>query len=241
MSVSCATCTIPSERMGKRALRLAFISLALAVIVVGTTALVVWRHEGYVEIDPTCCADHQHYLAMAGGLPEHPEAAKTPPYAYRLLSPQIVRLLPFSATTGFHLLTTAALIGAAALLFLLLRTMGFDDLAAAAGLVIFGSLYWLVESTQVDFLLVDPLTFFLFVAFLLALYRNPPSTACRGNSLAGSPQQRGRAHSSAGCARLSIPHPSADQAKRHSHGRCSRRGLRPPPPTSADRRLIPAP
>jgi len=174
MSVSCATCTIPSERMGKRALRLAFISLALAVIVLGTTALVVWRHEGYVEIHSTCCADHQHYLAMAGGLPEHPEAAKTPPYAYRLLSPLIVRLLPFSATTGFHLLTTAALIGAAALLFLLLRTMGFDDLAAAAGLMIFGSLYWLVESTQVDFLLVDPLTFFLFVTFLLALYRNLP-------------------------------------------------------------------
>lgn len=144
---------------------------SLSGAVVFAVALVVLWHDGYVPISSGCCSDHSYYLAMAGGLPGHPAAAHTPPFDYRLLSPFIVHTLPLSATIGFHTLTMAALIGAGALLFQLLRTLGFAAGAATGGVALFGSLYWLVEWPQMDYALVDPVSFFLAPLFLLALYR----------------------------------------------------------------------
>jgi len=143
----------------------------LPVLVVVIVALVVHWHDGYVPVERGCCSDHSYYLAMAGGLPRHPEAARTPPFDYRILTPLIVRVSPLSPTAGFHALTLAALIGAAALLWQLLRTLGFAAGAAAGGVVLAGSLYWLVEWPQMDYALVDPLSFFLAALFMLALYR----------------------------------------------------------------------
>jgi hypothetical protein len=143
----------------------------LSAGVVFAVALVVLWHDGYVPISSGCCSDHSYYLAMAGGLPGHPAAAHTPPFDYRILSPFIVHTLPLSATIGFHTLTMAALIGAGALLFQLLRTLGFAAGAATGGVALFGSLYWLVEWPQMDYALVDPVSFFLAALFLLVLYR----------------------------------------------------------------------
>jgi hypothetical protein len=108
---------------------------------------------------------------MAGGLPGHSDAARTPPFDYRILSPLIVRVSPLSPTAGFHALTMAALIGAAALLWQLLRTLGFARGASTGGVVLLGSLYWLSEFLQMDYALVDPVSFFLAALFMLALYR----------------------------------------------------------------------
>lgn len=152
-------------------LRTLLLSVVVAILVVAVSGALVRQHEGYVSLPNTCCADHQYYLAMAGGLPDHAQASRESPFAYRVLSPAIVRLLPFSARTGFRILTVTALTGSAMLLFLLLRSMGFDNVRAASGILVFGSLYWLVEFTQVDYALVDPLSFLLFAAVLLALYR----------------------------------------------------------------------
>jgi len=144
---------------------------SVSAAVVSAVALVVLWHDGYVPISSGCCSDHSYYLAMAGGLPGYPAAARTPPFDYRILSPLIVHMLPLSATIGFHTLTMAALIGAGALLFQLLRTLGFAAGAATGGVMLFGSLYWLVEWPQTDYALVDPVSFFLAPLFLLALYR----------------------------------------------------------------------
>jgi hypothetical protein len=148
---------------------IAVASLSAAVVV--AVALGVWWHDGFVPIASGCCSDHSYYLAMAGGLPGYPSAAHTPPFDYRILTPFIVRTLPLPATIGFHTLTIAALIGAGALLFQLLRTLGFGAGAAAGGILLFGSLYWLVEWPLMDYALVDPVSFFLAPLFLLALYR----------------------------------------------------------------------
>jgi hypothetical protein len=133
-------------------------AVSLSAAIVFAVAVVVWWHDGYVSIASGCCSDHSYYLAMAGGLPGYPSAARTPPFDYRILTPFIVRTLPLSSSIGFHTLTIAALIGAGALLFQLLRTLGFAAGAAAGGILLFGSLYWLVEWPQMDYALVDPVS-----------------------------------------------------------------------------------
>ncbi len=151
--------------------RTALVAILLALAITVGTALVVRVHEGYIAIPHTCCQDHQNYLAMAGGLPEQRGAESTPPFAYRVLSPAIVRALPVSPVRGFHLLTMASLAAALVLLFYVLRAIGFAEPSAAAGMLLCGSLYWVMEWPQMDFALVDPLSFALFAACLLALYR----------------------------------------------------------------------
>src|SRR5574338_750607 len=84
---------------------------ALAVALVVVIEALVYLREAYVEVRAPCCADHQYYLRMAGGLRGHPEADAVGPYAYRLLSPTIVRALPGSAQSGFHILSAAAVLG----------------------------------------------------------------------------------------------------------------------------------
>jgi hypothetical protein len=146
----------------------------LALLLATATGLLVHYHEGYVAVPAACCTDHQRYLAMAGDGSQPEEAGKEKPFAYRVLSPAIVRALPFSETTGFHILTVVSLTASALLFFLLLRTLGFDDFGAAGGVLLFGGLYWLVEFSQVDFAVVDPLTFMFFAAVPLALYKRLP-------------------------------------------------------------------
>jgi hypothetical protein len=159
------------RRATQHPLARAAVAALLPAIVVVIVAFVVRWHDGYLPIARGCCSDHSYYLAMAGGLPGHPDAAHTPPFDYRILTPLIVRLLPLSPTAGFHALTMAALIGAAALLWQLLRTLGFARGASAGGVLLLGSLYWLIEFPQMDYALVDPMSFFLAALFMLALYR----------------------------------------------------------------------
>lgn len=146
----------------------------LALLLAAATGLLVHYREGYIAVPATCCTDHQRYLAMAGDGSQPEEAGKEKPFAYRVLSPAIVRALPFSETTGFHIVTVVSLTASALLFFLLLRALGFDDFGAAGGLLLLGGLYWLIEFSQVDYAVVDPLTFMFFAAVPLALYRRLP-------------------------------------------------------------------
>lgn len=104
--------------------------------------------------------DHHHYIAMARG--ETPRA----PFAYRILTPGLARLLPFDLTTNFRLITIVALWATGVAVYALCRAFGYTPGWALVGCGLFYTLYWAIGYTLYDFWLSDPLTF-LFVTLAI--------------------------------------------------------------------------
>ena len=147
--------------------------LSATLIVIIALAVIVRFHEGYVDVS-ACCRDHNHYLDMAGFSAEH-SPPSTAPFAYRLLTPSIVRVLPGDPELGFHAVTTIALATALLSLFAIMSTLGFSRIGCASGVALSGSIYWVAEFPQMDFALVDPVTLALGGLTLLLMYRSAPN------------------------------------------------------------------
>ena len=118
--------------VGRRHILL-FISYATPVVLVFVLALLV-RHHGQLPYPDEEYADWDHirYVAMA----EHPFSlgplTQNPPFAWRILAPLLVHLLPLPPLLGFWILTLAGLIGAALSLVWFLNGLGLSALPAMA-------------------------------------------------------------------------------------------------------------
>lgn len=104
--------------------------------------------------------DHHAYIAMARG------ATVNAPYAYRILTPGLARLLPFDLPTNFRLIAVIALWLTGVAVYGLARAWGYTPGWALVGCALFYTLYWAVGFTLYDFWLCDPLTF-LFVTLAI--------------------------------------------------------------------------
>lgn len=99
--------------------------------------------------------DHLRYIDMARG--GNAEA----PYAYRVLTPFLARLMPFDLETNFSLITLLSLWATGIAVFALALAFDFTPALALLGCVLFYSLYWATGFVIWDFWLCDPLLFLL--------------------------------------------------------------------------------
>jgi hypothetical protein len=99
---------------------------------------------------------------------EQPRYFTVAPWAYRILTPGLVRALPVDVVTGFAVVTFAGLLASAVLLHAFLVRLGHPPVASAIAASAFAFLGPTVEVIEYPFL-VEPVTLALEIAFLLAL------------------------------------------------------------------------
>jgi hypothetical protein len=143
--------------------------LALAAsVTAGALGFQVLRHleaiRGY-HAPPLPAFDAYVYVAMA----EHPTVFTVAPWGHRILTPWLVRAVPFAPiSVAFPIVTVAAFALACLLLFAFLRRRGHRPWAAALGTGAFALSPPVGELVAAPFL-VEPLACALLVALLLAL------------------------------------------------------------------------
>lgn len=142
-----------------------------ALLVCATVFLILSR--GMIDYSSPVYAgfDLHHYLRVAAAAP-HLSADIDPPYAYRLLGPYIVGLLPLPAPLGFRLVTSITFLVLAILLFKFLTDQGIQDYVALSTCILFecgrysfGLLVW--DPFQID----DVLTMLCLLASIMLLFR----------------------------------------------------------------------
>lgn len=114
--------------------------------------------------------DHYHYIAMARDPFGEDEAARTPPYAYRVLAPLLVHALTragLGSNAAFWLLTNAALVGFLFGLHRLLLARGLSPGRATLGVVLAGLVPGAVRWYEYQYWMTDPLALSLVTAGLL--------------------------------------------------------------------------
>jgi hypothetical protein len=146
-----------------RASRELLLALALAAAVVAS------RELQYAEVRydrfHVPAFDGHVYLAMA----ESPATFTVAPWGYRVLLPWLISALPLPhPVPAFFWSTVLGLIAGGVLLHVYLRRLGNGVLASLAAVVVFGASGPVGEVVRYQFL-VEPLTFVLELAFLLAL------------------------------------------------------------------------
>ncbi|HET9317251.1 MAG TPA: hypothetical protein VFQ51_16795 [Vicinamibacteria bacterium] len=138
-------------------------AIAAAACLAGQWIVHRQAREGY-DRDVLPAYDAYAYVAMA----EQPRYFTVAPWAYRILTPGLVRALPVDVVTGFGVVTLAGLLASAALLHAFLVRLGHPPVASAIAASAFVFLGPTVEVIEYPFL-VEPMTLALEVAFLLAL------------------------------------------------------------------------
>lgn len=106
--------------------------------------------------------DHHEYIAMAAG------NAANAPFAYRVLTPLLARLLPFGLPANFMLITALATWATGVAVYALARAFGFTPAMALIGCALFYTLYWATGWLMYDFWLTDPVTILLIVLAICA-------------------------------------------------------------------------
>jgi hypothetical protein len=131
--------------------------------------------------------DHPHYIAMARAPLAGDEAARTPPFCYRVLTP----LLAFGLTraglgvnASFWLITNASLVGFLCCLHRLLLQRGLDARGAALGVLLAGLTPGAVRWYEYQYWMTDPLCLFL-IAAAMVLAEEGRERAVAGVSLLG--------------------------------------------------------
>jgi hypothetical protein len=107
--------------------------------------------------------DTAYYLTMAYG--ETVEA----PYAYRVLVPSIVRILPLSLDLGFFVVTYASTFGVLVIMYRLLRELGVSHVSSIITVVLMNFSYPIAFYLS-NWGYVDPLANLFFVIGLLFIY-----------------------------------------------------------------------
>ncbi len=134
--------------------------LSLCVLALSLTALAFFRTDPMTRDNPGFSqpGDHYAYIAMAeSDRLEYPEA----PFNRRVLTPALVKALPFDTETGFRALTFFCLSVTGVALYYALRQLGLSGALSLAGMLSFFSLSFATEFVLFDFWLTDPLAFFL--------------------------------------------------------------------------------
>jgi hypothetical protein len=139
-----------------------------ATVTAGALGFQVLRHleaiRGY-RAPPLPAFDAYVYVAMA----EHPTVFTVAPWGHRILTPWLVRAVPFAPiSVAFPVVTVGAFALACLLLFAFLRRQGHRPWAASLGVAAFALSPPVGELIAAPFL-VEPLACALLVALLLAL------------------------------------------------------------------------
>jgi hypothetical protein len=82
------------------------------------------------ELDPISGGfdfDGVFYGAMAGGPIIDPPYAHVPPWCFRILTPALVRALPWNTLASFRAVAFASTVALLRLVFAVLADLGFDD------------------------------------------------------------------------------------------------------------------
>ncbi len=111
--------------------------------------------------------DHLHYLAMA----EEPGGLYQAPFCFRVLTPALVRLMPFGTADSFYFLTVIFLIGTGVLVYYIVFETVRDNWFAMTGIAFFYSLSAGVKFCFYDFWLTEPALFFFGALSILFLLR----------------------------------------------------------------------
>ncbi len=145
--------------------------LPLLTLVILSAAVIAGGHAPFPRVD-YAGIDHLRYLAMATH-PFGPDLlVHEPPYAWRVLSPWVVHIMPFSPVVGFLLLTVVSLLGATAGLMWFLRGLGLPPTSVISGGLAFVLLWPATGFTLWDYMLVDPLAFALIALACAATVRS---------------------------------------------------------------------
>ena len=111
--------------------------------------------------------DHLHYIAMA----EEPGGLYQAPFSYRILTPTLVRLMPFGLADSFYFLSIIFLVGTGILVYyIVFETVG-NNWLALAGIALFYSLSAGAKFCLYDFWLTEPALFFFSALSLYFLLR----------------------------------------------------------------------
>jgi hypothetical protein len=114
--------------------------------------------------------DHYHYIAMARAPLDGDEAARTPPYCFRILTPLLVFALTrlgIGSNAAFWLLTNAALVGFLLCLHRLLLARGLSPGRAILGVVLAALVPGAVRWYEYQYWMTDPLCLFLITAAIV--------------------------------------------------------------------------
>ena len=114
--------------------------------------------------------DHQKYLLMA----EQPFELRIAPFSWRVLGPLLSWVLPFPTTTSARVVGFVALWATAVAVFVLLRRLGFDDLAAGAGMLLLLTVGWATGYLLYNFWLPDGLALLCVVVLAIAAVDRRP-------------------------------------------------------------------
>ena len=87
-------------------------------------------------------SDGAFYGAMAGSPLCTPADAHAAPWCYRVLTPWLARLLPWSALDSFRVLAWASNVVSLSLLFLILRRVVLSDGLCALGVLLYAGAFW---------------------------------------------------------------------------------------------------
>jgi hypothetical protein len=131
--------------------------------------------------------DHSHYIAMARAPFAGDEAARTPPFCYRVLTPLLASALTragLGINAAFWLVTNASLVGFLCSLHRLLLLRGLDAGSAALGVLLTGLVPGAVRWYDYQYWMTDPLCLFLVTAALV-LAEQGRERALAGISLLG--------------------------------------------------------
>jgi len=111
--------------------------------------------------------DHLHYLAMA----EEPGGLYQAPFCYRVLTPTLVRLMPFGTADSFYFLAVIFVIGTGVLVYYIVFETTGKGFLALAGIALFYSLSAGAKFCLYDFWLTEPALFFFGALSVLALLK----------------------------------------------------------------------
>ncbi len=111
--------------------------------------------------------DHLTYIAMA----EEPGGLYQAPFCFRVLTPTLVRLMPFGTADNFYFLTVIFLVGTGVLVYYIVFETARDNWFAMTGIALFYSLSAAAKFCLYDFWLTGPALFFFGALSVLLLLR----------------------------------------------------------------------
>jgi hypothetical protein len=98
---------------------------------------------------------------------------RQPPYVYRVVTPLLARGIAYATgiNTAYYLISFWALVGAAVFIGLAIYEMTGSQVPSVAGAILFLSNWWTARFNLADYMLTDPIAFFLNAIAVWALVR----------------------------------------------------------------------
>lgn len=110
--------------------------------------------------------DGVFYAAMAHHPEIAPDLAHVVPWCYRVLTPAVVSVMPWETLTSFRVAAFVSDVASLALLFLILRGLGFSGELAGIGMMLYGGVFWTLKFSFYAPAYIDPETQVVLLAII---------------------------------------------------------------------------